>query len=91
MGVELFLGAVELTQDQLNTFLGLVFSPFVAIGSLTTFIVGMNAFIALAVSAGLGDVPARIDQAMAYGTARAFVVSLPPAAFLLFTTLKVYT
>jgi len=85
------LARVALKRDDLETFIALLFSPFVAIASLTTLIVGFNAFVALAVAAGTPSVRERIEEAIVYGTARAFVVSLPPALFLLASTIDVYT
>jgi hypothetical protein len=80
-----------LTPDDLVTFIDLLFSPFLAIGSLTTFIVGFNAFVALAATAGPSSVYQRIEEAIVFGTARAFVVSMPPALFLLESTIDSYT
>jgi hypothetical protein len=81
---------IALNSDQLNTLISLLFSPFLAIASLTTFTVGFAAFAALAANAGKLGVPTRIDDAIAYGTARAFVVAVVPAIFLLASTISVY-
>lgn len=85
------LARIELTPDELDTYISLLFSPFLAIASLATFIVGLNAFVALAVGAGTAGVRERIDEAMLYGTARAFVVAVAPAGFLLSSTIEVFT
>jgi hypothetical protein len=85
------LARIALKPDDLDTFLSLLFSPFVAIASLTTLIVGFNAFVALAASAGTPSARERIDEAIVYGTARAFVAALAPALFLLASTIDVYT
>lgn len=81
----------SLSPDELNTFIGLLFSPFLVIASLTTFVVGWSALLALYSWDGASDLRERIEGSMAFGTVRAFLVSIPPAAFLLFSTIKVYT
>lgn len=84
------MARVALKPDELNTLISLLLSPFLLIASLTTFIVGMTAFVALATGAGKPGVRDRIDEAIAYGTARAFVVAIVPAVFLLASTITVY-
>jgi hypothetical protein len=79
-----------LTRESLNTFVSLLLSPFAAIASLTTFVVGFNAFVAW-LSHPRGRAHAGIERAIAYGTARAFGPALIPAGFLLASTIRVYT
>ena len=81
----------SLSPDELNTLIGLLFSPFLVIASLTTFVVGWSALLALHSWDGASDLRERIEGAMAFGTVRAFLASVPPAAFLLYSTIRVYT
>ena len=85
------LARAALDRHELDTFISLLFSPFLAIGSLTTFVVGFNSFVALATGAGAPGVLQRIEEAIGYGTARAFVVAIAPAGFLLYCTIRAYT
>jgi hypothetical protein len=81
----------SLTPDELSTLIDLVFSPFLVIASLTTFVVGWSAWLAFYQWRGTQYVRDRIENTIAFATVRAFVVSIPPAIFLLFSTIDVYT
>ena len=81
----------SLGPNELNTLISLLFSPFLAIASLTTFVVGWSALLAFYYWRRSPYVREGIEGAMAFGTARAFVGSISPAVFLLISTIKVYT
>jgi len=82
---------LALTPDQLDTFISLLFSPFVAMASLTTFVVGLSAVVALVTAEGAASARDRVERAIAFGTARAFVVSILPAGLLIASAIDVYT
>jgi hypothetical protein len=81
----------SLGPDELNTLIDLFFSPFLVIASLTTFVVGWSACVAAYLWREASDVRERVEDAIAFGTVRAFVVSIPPAVFLLTSVIEVYT
>lgn len=88
------LAELALDPDQLDTFISLLFSPFVAMASLTTFVVGLSALLALATTEDGEDSASareRLEAAIAYGTARAFVVSILPAGLLIASAIGAYT
>jgi hypothetical protein len=85
------LADLALSPEQLDTFISLLFSPFVAIASLTTFVVGLSAVVALATAEDAASARDRVEQAIAYGTARAFVVSILPAGLLIASAIGAYT
>jgi hypothetical protein len=86
----MLLAELALDPDQLNTFIGLLFSPFVAMASLTTFIVGLSALLALATAEDAPSARERIEGAIAYGTVRAFVASILPAGLLIASAIGAY-
>jgi hypothetical protein len=82
---------VTLSPEELDTLISLLFSPLMAMASLTTFIVGLNAFAVMVRLAGQAGVEQRMAAAINYGIARAFVVSLFPGVLLIWSTIEVYT
>jgi hypothetical protein len=84
--------AVQLAgPGDLDTFISLMFSPLMAMASLTTFVVGLSAFASMVASAGRPDVVDRMAADVSYGVALAFPLSIWPAGILLVSTLRAYT
>jgi hypothetical protein len=82
---------VSLEAEELNTLIGLFASPFLVIASLTTFVVGWSACVAAFRSWETPYMRERVEDAIAFGTVRAFVVSIPPAVLLVISVIEVYT
>jgi hypothetical protein len=80
----------SLKAGELDTLISLLASPFLVIASLTTFVIGLGAFLAFYRWRKSPYLRERIDDAVAFGTARAFVISIPPAVFVVYSTIEAY-